>query len=56
MNAIPRGKKGKIEFLMYSCKCELLLFKKHRKEHVLFQSEYQMIVFLAPSTYGDDED
>jgi len=50
------GKKGKIDFLMHSCKYELLLFKKNRKEPVLFQSECQMILFLAPSTYGDDED
>lgn len=41
---------------MDSCKCELLLVKKHRNEPVLFQSECQMILFLAPSTYSEAED
>lgn len=46
MSAITWWKKGKIGFLIYSCKCELLLFKKHRKEPVLFLSECQMILVL----------
>lgn len=46
MSAITWWKKGKIGFLMYSCKCELLLFKKHRKEPVLFLNECQMILVL----------
>lgn len=56
MSAITLWKKRKIDFLMYSCKCELLLVKKHRNEPVLFQSECQMILFLAPSAYSEAED